>query len=127
MNARRAALWLDHRSTRVLPLDDDTAPVATIRAHSHPTAQHGSGVRALHEYFGHVCDAIDSMSQVLLTGAHMSLADFRRYVDERRPGTAERIIAYTVLDHASDRQLLAGAREHFAQFDRLASARDRPT
>jgi hypothetical protein len=126
MKPLRAVLWLDHRATRVLPLDDDAPPVATIRAHSHPTPQHGSAVRTSHEYFAHVCNAIDAMAQVLLTGARISMADFRRYVEEHRPRTAERILAYTVLDRASDRQLLAAAREHFAQFDRLASLRTPP-
>jgi hypothetical protein len=126
MTPQRAILWIDHQSAKVLRLDAEPAAVETIRTHTHPTAQHGSAARTGHEYYGAVCDALEGLTQALVTGSRMALADFRRYVEKHRPQTAARIVAYTVLERATDRQLLADARQHFAQFDRLAATRLTP-
>jgi hypothetical protein len=57
---------------------------------------------------------------VLMTGSHTTLADFRHYADKHRSQTASRIVAYEVVDHPSENQLVALARKYFVKFDQIA-------
>ena len=109
----QAVVWTDHHSAQVLQFDAEQVQASSVRAHKHPTAQHGSGVRAEHEFFADVCAALDGIPEVLVTGSHTTVADFRHYADKHRPQTAARIVAYEVVDHPSDNQLVALARAYF--------------
>jgi hypothetical protein len=120
MTTARAVVKIDHRSATVLPLDAAGA-VRTIRPHSHPTAQHHSDVRTEHEFLADVCDALDACSQALVAGPHTALADLRHYLEKHRPRTASRLIGFEVVDHPTDPQLLALARQRFTAFDTLAT------
>ena len=58
---------------------------------THHTGQHGSAVRAEHEFFGDVCDALAGITEVLVTGSHTAQADFKHYVTKHRPAVAAQI------------------------------------
>lgn len=109
----RAIAWIDHHQARVLVLDGGTAQPVHLRAHTHPTAQHGSGVRSEHEFFAGVCKHLDASEKVLVTGAKTALADFRRYVDKHRPLTATRIAAYDIVERPTENQLAAMGKRFF--------------
>ena len=96
----------------------------TVRLHSHPTRQHGSEVRDQDEFYAQVCAALANIREVLVTGGNTSLADFKRYADKHQPPLAARIVGYEPVDHPSDKQLVALARNYFAKVDRMAG---RPT
>lgn len=120
MKLQHAVVWTDHKNAQILQFDADQVETLKLHAHSHPTGQHGSGVRAEHEFFGAVCDALDGVAEALVTGSHTALADFRHYVDKHRPQTAGRVAGYDVVDHPSDKQLVALARKFFLAHDRMA-------
>jgi hypothetical protein len=113
MPLSHAVVWTDHHNAQVLQFDADQVQAQAVRAHQHPTAQHGSGVRAEHEFFAEVCAALDGVQAVLVTGSHTTIADFRHYADKHRPQTALRIAGYEVVDHPSEKQLVALARAYF--------------
>ncbi len=117
MTLFHAVVWTDHQSAQVLQFDAEHVRADKVRAHTHHTAQHGSAVRSEHEFFGEVCDALDGVSEVLVTGSHTAIADFRHYADKHRPQTAARIAAYEVVDHPSENQLVALARQYFLKHD----------
>jgi len=119
MSHSHAVVWTDHQTAQVLQFDAEHLQSKKIRSHNHYTRQHGSGVRTEHEFFGAVCDAVDSISEVLITGSHTALADFRHYVDKHRPHTASRIAAYEVVDHPSENALVAAARKYFLKYDAM--------
>lgn len=121
MTTSRAIAWTDHQLAKVLQLGETHPLGRTIRAHTHSTAQHGSAVRTRHEFYAEVCDGLDTAAQVLMTGSHTALADFRHYVEKHRPLTAARIVAYeVVVDPPSENQLVALARKLFIEHDRMA-------
>jgi len=120
MTSFHAVVWLDHSRAQVLQFDSEHVQAQRIKAHSHHTAQHGSAVRTQHEYFGEVCDALEGISEILTTGPKSGLADFRHYVDKHRAATAKRIVGYETVDHPSDNQLIALARQYFLRYDRMA-------
>ncbi len=114
-----AVVRIDHHSAQVLQFDPDQVQSQTLKAHSHPTKQHGSTVRTEHEFFGEVCDALAGISEVLVAAAHTTQSDFRHYVEKHRPAVATQIVGYETVDHPSDKQLVALARDFFVKFDRM--------
>lgn len=115
-----AVVQIDHQLAQVLQFDAEHVQSQKVKAHTHHTAQHGSAVRTQHEFFAHVCDALAGIEEVLVVGAHTAQADFRHYVDKHRAETARRIVGYETVDHPTERQLVALARDYFLKYDRMA-------
>lgn len=115
-----AVVRVDHQSAQVLQFDAEHAESKTVKAHSHPTGQHGSAVRAEHEFFGHVCDALAGIQEVWVVGPKTGIADFEHYAKKHRPQTAQHIVGYEVVDHPSENQLVAMARAFFFKHDRMS-------
>jgi len=119
MSHSHAVVWTGHQSAQVLQFDAAHMQAKKIRTHTHYTRQHGSTVRTEHEFFGEVCAALEGIAEVLVTGPHIALADFRHYADKHRPHTAARIVGYEVADHPSENELVAAARKYFLKHDRM--------
>jgi len=120
MTLFHAVVWVDHQSAQVLQFDDEHVQASKVKAHSHHTPQHGSGVRTQHEFFGEVCDALAGIPEVLAVGPRTGLSDFEHYAKKHRAETAARVVAYEVVDHPSEKQLVALARKQFLKIDRMA-------
>lgn len=120
MSLFHAVVLIDHQKAQVLQFDAEHVQAQKVKAHSHHTAQHGSAVRTSHEFFGEVCDALGGVTEVLVAGPRTGLADFRHYVDKHRSETARRIVGYETVDHPSEAQLIAFARQYFLKYDRMA-------
>src|SRR5699024_120101 len=65
MSLTHAVVLTDHQAARVLHFDAAHVEAQKIRASSHYTRQHHSGVRTEHEFFGEVCDAVNEVDEVL--------------------------------------------------------------
>jgi stalled ribosome rescue protein Dom34 len=115
-----AVVLVDHQHAQVLQFDATQVQAQNLKAHSHPTKQHGSSVRTEHEFFGQVCDALAGIPEVLVTGSHTAQADFRHYVTKHRPALAAHLVGYETVDHPSENQLVALARAFFLKHDRMS-------
>ncbi len=115
-----AVVLIDHHQAEVLQFDAEQVQPHKLKAHSHQTKQHGSAVRAEHEFFGEVCDALAGIPEVLVTGSHTAQADFRHYVTKHRPALAPHLVGWETVDHPSEKQLVALARAFFLKHDRMA-------
>jgi hypothetical protein len=115
-----AVVHTDHQAAEILQFDADQVLPKKVEAHRHETPQHHSEVRSEHEFFASVCDALDGIAEVLVTGTHTAIEDFRHYVDKHRPLVAPHIVGYEVVDHPSRNQLVALARKFFAHFNQMA-------
>ena len=124
MTLFHAIVWLDHQTAQVLQFDAEHVQTSKVKSHTHHTAQHASGVRAVHEFFGEVCDALAGITEVLAVGPRTGLADFEHYVKKHRHETASRIVDFEIVDHPSENQLVAMARQYFVKYARMAG---RPT
>ena len=105
---------------RIDPRHAEQVQSRKVKAHSHPTRQHGSQVRDEHEFFAAVRDALADIKEVLVAGSHQAQSDFQRYVNKHRPQLAPQIVGYETVDHPSDAQLVAMARKFFLKYDRMA-------
>ena len=120
MTTIHAVVHVYHQTAQVLQFDAEHVQSQKIKTHTHHTRQHGSTVRTEHEFFGHVCDALDGIAEVLVAGSHTAQADFRHYVEKHRPETARRIVGYESTDRPTEHQLVALARKYFLEYDRMA-------
>ena len=120
MTLFHAVVWIDHQSAQILQFDAGHVEASKVKAQTHFTSQHGSAVRTEHEFFGHVCDALEGVPEVLAVGPRTGLADFEHYAKKHRAETAARIVACEVVDHPSEKQLVALARKYFLKYDRMA-------
>ena len=123
MSLFHAVAFVDHQSAEVPQFSSEHVVERQLHQHLKFTREHHSGVRTEHEFFGQVCDALDGIAEVLVTGGHIGLADFRHYVDKHRPLTAARIVDYQVVDHPTENQLVALARKHFVKYDQFVGTR----
>ena len=96
-----------------------TVQATKLKAHEHDTRQHASGVRSEHEFFGQVCDALAGIREVLVTGSQTALSDFRHYVETHRPPAAWQIVGWESVNHPSENQLVAFARQFFVKHNRM--------
>jgi len=119
MTMFHAVVWIDHMTAQVLQFDAEHVQAQKVKAHSHHTAYHGSTVRTEHEFFGQVCDALAGIAEVLVVGPKTGIADFQHYVQKHRAALAKQIVAYEVVDHPSENQLVAMARKYFLKYDRM--------
>ncbi len=115
-----AVLWLDHHEAKLMQFDVDHVQSERIRAHSHHTKQHGSAVRSEHEFYAEVCNGLTGIAEVLVTGSRTAQSDFKHYVEKHRAALAPHIVGYETVDHPSDKQLVALARNYFLKHDRMA-------
>lgn len=122
MTITHAVVWTDHQSAQILRFDAEHVQASKVHSHTYHTAQHGSQVRSQHEFFGEICAAIEGVDEVLVTGSNTATVDFRHYVDKHRPQLGPRIAAYDVVDHPSERQLVALARKYFLGHDQMTGS-----
>lgn len=120
MTLFHAVVWMDHDKAQVLHFDAEHVEVDDVHAEHHVTRQHHSGVRTEHEFFGHVCDALEGVTEVLVTGSKTALADFRHYVHAHRPKLQASLVGEKPVDHLSAGQLLKLARGFFDKHDRMS-------
>jgi hypothetical protein len=119
MTAPHAIVFVAHESAQVLQFDAEHVEAQTIKSHSHHTKQHGSQVRSEHEFFAHVCDALEGIAEVLAVGARTGLTDFEHYVRKHRPTLLSKIVDFQPVDHPTQNQLVALARQYFLKHDRM--------
>ncbi|WP_085316624.1 hypothetical protein [Derxia lacustris] len=110
---------LDHHSAQLLRFDAERMESAQLADHPHATRQHHGEVRSEHEFFGSVCDALDGIGEVLVTGGHTALNDFRHYSAKHRPQLGPHLVGWEPVDHPTEGELLAFARRFFVRRGRL--------
>lgn len=121
MKFATAVIRLDHKHAQIIGFDADHSEVRSLAAHAHNTRQHHSDVRTEHEFFAVACDALSSATEVLVAGPHTGVSAFHHYVDKHRPALGPRIVGWEIVDHPSEGQLLAFARQYFATRGRMAA------
>jgi hypothetical protein len=120
MTLFHAVAFVDHHNAQVLQFGREHSETKVLHEHLQLTRQHGSNVRTEHEFFGQVCDALEGIAEVLIVGGRQGLGDFRHYVEKHRPQTGLRIVGYDVVDHPSQKELVALARKRFVGIDQMA-------
>jgi hypothetical protein len=107
MTLFHAVVCTDFESAEVLQFTAARVIAVTVHARSHATRLHGAFARSDYVFFGQVCDALEGITDVLVTGPQAVTAAFRQHAEKHRPETAARIAAYEVVDAASEQRVVA--------------------
>ncbi len=114
---RHAVVEISHEEAHLVRFDSEHHDSARIKTHGRRTP--GSAVRAEHELFGEVCDALAETPEILVTGSKTAVADFKHYVEKHRSALAPNVIGYETTNHPTENQLLALARTFALKHDQL--------
>lgn len=113
-----AVIHLDHHHAQVLHFDAHQVHAARIEAHERHA--HGHDDRRAQALYEAVYQALKDTPEVLVTGSHVVISQFKHYVQEHRPQLAPHIADYRPAAELSQGQLLAMARQFFLAHDRMA-------
>jgi len=121
-----AVVWLDHAQAHVIHFNREEHHEQMVhskggaqRRHHHTNAI-GSGRAAPdHGYFEAIVAALSDAQEVLVTGPASAKNEFVSHVEAHAKALRPRIVAVEALDHPSDKQLLAHARDYFERTDRM--------
>jgi stalled ribosome rescue protein Dom34 len=125
-NPRHVAVWLDHHEARVLHITQSSFDESTLHSNARhvrrhpdrnvPKAEHTDDWK---RFFRDIVGAIDTADEVLVLGPSTAKMHFLRYAHENDPALAARIVGVETVDHPTDPQLAAFARQYFHGVDRM--------
>lgn len=120
MTTFHAVVWMDHSEAHVMMFDREHVESQRIKARSHHTLKHGH-VGADKDFFKQVAQALEGVSEVLVTGPAKAKIEFRDYCKHNAHAVDKAIVDVITSDHPTDAQVVAMARQYFVKFDQLAA------
>ncbi|ESQ86686.1 hypothetical protein ABAC460_22425 [Asticcacaulis sp. AC460] len=109
----RAVITVDPHKAQITRINAEAHHSRFLKASGKSTPQHNSDVRHAHEFFAAVCDDLAGLEQVLVTGGHTGLSEFKHYVTSHRPALVNHIVGYETINDPTEGQLVAYGREYF--------------
>lgn len=119
MSFNNAVVWLDHVKAHVIHFDKNASESESLKTHSthqHPHIKHGDSHANEEDntrFFNDIADALKDSQQILVVGPAGEKTAFVKHVTDNTPAVADKIKGVETVDHPSDGQLLAFARQHF--------------
>jgi stalled ribosome rescue protein Dom34 len=121
-----AVVWIDHREARVFHFSSTDVerlvlhPDHPTRHIHHKANSIGSGHASDdHEFFRAVAQSIADAGAVLLTGPADAKTKLRKFINQHDPELMKIIVGVETVDHPSDAQLVAYAKQYFKAEDRM--------
>lgn len=114
MPLHHAVVFVDHHCAKILQFGSEYMHEHKVNAHLHLHGQDARNEQAMHAFFGKVCDGLEGVAEVLVVGGHTGISNFGHYAQTFRPAIASHIAGYAPVDHPTDPELLALARQWFA-------------
>ncbi len=124
-----AAVWMDHREARIFHFSAaDVAKEVIHAANQGPVHRKAGSIGSGHAaddlaYFTAVAAALVHAGEILFTGPGGAKTDFVNHLRRHEPQLAARIVAVETVDHPTDGQLVAWARERCKIADRMTPQR----
>ena len=126
MSHYHAVVWIDHHEARIFQFNEDEADKEVVHPkhpvrHRHHRAGSSSSWRAKgdDELYGEVAKALGGVGEILVTGPANAKLGLVKYLHGHAAGVADKVIGVETVDHPSDGQLLAYARNYFKAADRM--------
>lgn len=123
---QHVCVWIDHREARVFGIgletvDEEHIVEAGPLHHIHRKAdQVGKGKAEPDQAFlGLVADTLGEARAILIVGPGQARHEFAAYLDQHHPAIAQRVWASKSMDHPTDREIVATARQFFRAADRM--------
>lgn len=125
MPNRHAAVWIDHKEAKIFQIDRESFEEKTLRAphghvNRHPTVAAERNHPADGEQFYHeVATALVGADEILVVGPSTAKLEFLKHVHKRAHPLVARIVGVETVDHPTDGQLAAYARNYFRTVDAM--------
>lgn len=123
---RHCCVWIDHREARIFLIEADSVESETINKagparHIHRSADHLDlgKLAADPAFLGQVADAIATEGAILIGGPGEAKLQFSHFLRDKRPAIAARVWDVVTMDHPTDGQIVAAARQAFRAGDRM--------
>jgi stalled ribosome rescue protein Dom34 len=120
MSTYHAAVWIDHHEARIFQLRLDGSDEATLHAQTHHIHRHPMGATDkhnhpddMHHFFRDVAKALDGAHEILIGGPSSAKTELVSYVHQHDPALEKKIVRVETIDHPTDAQLVAHARQFF--------------
>ena len=120
MTTFHAVVWMDHTEAHVLMFDKEHVEAQRVKARSHLTPKHGH-VGADKEFFKQIAEALQGVTEVLLTGPANAKIEFRDFIKHNAHAIDKAVVDVLTTDHPSDAQVVAMARQYFTRYDQTAA------
>ncbi len=124
--SKHVALWIDHKEARILRVDPAEIDRLTVEAAHHVHNRHPRGPEGPKEhpedakrFFHDVARALEGAEEILVVGPSTAKLEFIRYAHKHEPAIEPRIVGVETVDHPTDGQLVAYARQYFKRSDRM--------
>jgi hypothetical protein len=125
-----AVVWIDHHEARVFHFNADEArreevhPLHPTRHIHHKANSVGSGHSPEDQnFFSAVVEAIGAAQAVLITGPASAKHELVKHIERHPAQLHARVAGVETVDHPTDGELLAHARQFFRAADRMVSQR----
>ena len=119
MTTFHAVVWIDHTQAHVLMFDREHVEAQRVKARSQHTPKHGH-VGADKDFFAAIAQALEGVSEVLLTGPANAKVEFRDFCKHNAHAVDKATVDVVSSDHPTDGQLVAMAKQYFLKHDQLA-------
>ena len=126
MSFNHAVVWIDHKEAHVIHFNAEASENEVIKTKStHPHLHHKSGVIGSGRfgsdqgYLHDVILAVAEAKEILIVGPGSAKLDLVKHAKHHDAKVAQKIVGIETVDHPTDPQLLAFARQTFLKVDRM--------
>jgi stalled ribosome rescue protein Dom34 len=126
MSFNHAVIWIDHQEAHVMFLSESASEAEVIKTKSsHQHLHHkggvvGSGRLQLDEKYLHsVINAVNESKEILVIGPGSAKLELIKHAHHHDPKIAANIVGVETVDHPSDKEILAYARNFFYKVDQM--------
>ena len=119
-------VWIDHNEARIFGITSNAVDKGAIedgrpKHHIHRKADHVElGKEAMSpQFLGEVAEALQPAKAILIGGPGKARTELAGYLNDKHPALAKRIWAIEPMDHPSDAELVAAARQYFHAATRM--------
>lgn len=126
MSHSHAIVWMDSKQVHVFRFNATDVEQDRIKSHNpfkqvhHKAGVIGSGHMSLdHHFFDEAIQALDGVTEWLLTGPANAKLEFVKHVETHRPELRKNLMGIETLDHPTDGELVAHARRAFKAIDKM--------
>lgn len=124
--SKHIIIWLDHQEARIFAVRPDAFDESAVNApaqHVHRHPRGGSEPKTHPEdakhFFDDVAKALAGAEEILLVGPGTAKLQFIKYAHKHQAELSSKIFGVETVDHPSDKQLVAYARQYFVGADRM--------
>lgn len=126
MSHFHAVVWIDHSEAHVMHITPDDVEKSVVRPdhphrklHARSSAAAGGGTIENQDYYHEVAETLADAQEILVVGPAQAKLQLIKHMQHHDAALMSKVVGVETVDHPSDAQLVAYARNYFVAKDRL--------